>query len=566
MEEDELQGKFIQRMEEEEDLQMKPIQRMEEDELQGKFIQRAEAPAPKTNNTGLPDNLKSGIENLSGMSMDHVKVHRNSDKPAQVQAHAYAQGSEIHLAPGQEKHLPHEAWHVVQQAQGRVKPTMQMKGVAVNDDVGLETEADVMGARALSQGQSEMGAIPSKGKNPQPLPANQERVAQRLVGFEFETKWDLRKPGDVDWDSDTKLVSGPGWQMSPDEISGNRAKIEFKTDPFNVDGPDTKTLSTPIVLTFGAIRSFIEDSLLTFDNGDFTNLGNHTNFPAYNTVAVRPNGPITAKPQATGGVRVDLILDFLKDMASSDNSVDLLPHPSAKTELQNSINYIEPKTPQDNVMAKKLAGVIALLGDLVARFQSGKTRYDHLEGILRERIRGKYRTFLEGGERSELEKTAKKDELQLEYDARNAALLNRLRPSYAKANAPALARIAFNDLPHIEFAHLEKHVLLAAGLTEGDGGLRMFPLGLKVAEDLEETISEWIESIQQDRGETEGENWSARALETVDVGHGDKRDTGIPFELRGLKGPLPYQDWFEFAKPFLAYFRELNTRDKTVDN
>jgi hypothetical protein len=66
-----------------------------------------------------------------------------------VQAHAYAQGSQIHLGPGQEQHLPHEAWHVVQQAQGRVKPTMQMKGIAVNDDAGLEKEADVMGAKAL---------------------------------------------------------------------------------------------------------------------------------------------------------------------------------------------------------------------------------------------------------------------------------------------------------------------------------------------------------------------------------------------------------------------------------
>ncbi|NHN24915.1 DUF4157 domain-containing protein [Flavobacterium jejuense] len=104
----------------------------------------------KTNNTGLPDNLKSGIENLSGHAMDDVKVHYNSDKPAQLNAHAYAQGSEIHLASGQEKHLPHEAWHVVQQKQGRVKPTMQMKGkVNVNDDTGLEKEADVMGAKAL---------------------------------------------------------------------------------------------------------------------------------------------------------------------------------------------------------------------------------------------------------------------------------------------------------------------------------------------------------------------------------------------------------------------------------
>lgn len=107
------------------------------------------APERKPNNTGLPDQLKSGIESLSGISMDGVKVHYNSSKPAQLQAHAYAQGSEIHLTPGQEQHLPHEAWHVVQQAQGRVTPTMQMKGgMSVNDDVGLESEADVMGAKA----------------------------------------------------------------------------------------------------------------------------------------------------------------------------------------------------------------------------------------------------------------------------------------------------------------------------------------------------------------------------------------------------------------------------------
>jgi len=105
----------------------------------------------KENNTGLPDNLKTGVENLSGISLDDVKVHRNSDKPVQLNAHAYAQGTDIHLGAGQEKHLPHEAWHVVQQKQGRVKPTLQMKsGMSVNDDTVLEREADLMGLKALS--------------------------------------------------------------------------------------------------------------------------------------------------------------------------------------------------------------------------------------------------------------------------------------------------------------------------------------------------------------------------------------------------------------------------------
>lgn len=104
------------------------------------------------NRGGLPSRLQSGIEQLSGMDMSGVKVHYNSAKPAQLQAHAYAQGNSIHLGPGQEKHLPHEAWHVVQQAQGRVKPTMQMAKVQINDDQGLESEADRMGAKALRIG------------------------------------------------------------------------------------------------------------------------------------------------------------------------------------------------------------------------------------------------------------------------------------------------------------------------------------------------------------------------------------------------------------------------------
>ncbi|QNK63917.1 DUF4157 domain-containing protein [Pedobacter sp. PAMC26386] len=122
----------------------------ENKEKKGQSLSRNVSQRKKENNTGLPDDLKSGIENLSSHSLDDVKVHYNSDKPSQLQAHAYAQGTNIHLGPGQEKHLPHEAWHVVQQKQGRVQPTMQMKGgVNVNDDQELEHEADVMGAKAF---------------------------------------------------------------------------------------------------------------------------------------------------------------------------------------------------------------------------------------------------------------------------------------------------------------------------------------------------------------------------------------------------------------------------------
>lgn len=139
------------------------VQKQESEEkeklLQGKMIgtiQRQEIPkeeplqTKRENNTGMPDNLKAGVENLSGIDMSDVKVHYNSSKPADVGALAYTQGTNIHVAPGQEKHLPHEAWHVVQQKQGRVQPTMLLNGVVINDNTGLEQEADLIGKAVKS--------------------------------------------------------------------------------------------------------------------------------------------------------------------------------------------------------------------------------------------------------------------------------------------------------------------------------------------------------------------------------------------------------------------------------
>jgi hypothetical protein len=134
----------------------------------------------KPNKTGLPDNLKSGIEHLSGYSMDDVKVHYNSNKPAQLNAHAYAQGTDIHLASGQEKHLPHEAWHVVQQKQGRVQPTMQLKNkININDDDGLEREADVIGDQIFQK------KVP---KNSNFSSALGNKTIQRVIRWKIESE------------------------------------------------------------------------------------------------------------------------------------------------------------------------------------------------------------------------------------------------------------------------------------------------------------------------------------------------------------------------------------------
>ncbi len=98
-------------------------------------------PAP-----GLPPGLRAGLEALSGLSLQAVRVHHDSTQPAALAAQAFAQGPEIHLAPGQAQQLPHEAWHVVQQAQGRVAAPAS----GPQRDASLEAEADLMGALASS--------------------------------------------------------------------------------------------------------------------------------------------------------------------------------------------------------------------------------------------------------------------------------------------------------------------------------------------------------------------------------------------------------------------------------
>jgi Domain of unknown function (DUF4157) len=125
-----------------------PIQRQPTEAGDGPVASVASRPS----HTGLPDKLKAGVESLSGFDMSDVRVHFNSSKPARLQALAYTRGTHIHLAPGQARHLPHEAWHVAQQKQGRVQPSFQLKGEQFNDDQRLEHEADVMGKKVTSAG------------------------------------------------------------------------------------------------------------------------------------------------------------------------------------------------------------------------------------------------------------------------------------------------------------------------------------------------------------------------------------------------------------------------------
>lgn len=159
------------------------------DETTGSFfspLQHREP--PPENKTGMTNQLKSGLESLSGFDLSDVRVHYNSSKPAQLNALAYARGNDIHVGPGQDKHVAHEGWHVVQQRQGRVQPTTSEAGVAVNDNSSLETEADVMGSKAM-QMQTTRPFAPAKNSYPgkgETLPLQRMPVAQLVISAVVE--------------------------------------------------------------------------------------------------------------------------------------------------------------------------------------------------------------------------------------------------------------------------------------------------------------------------------------------------------------------------------------------
>ncbi len=128
-----------------------PIQRREQ--------RAARTPAPAAGGSGggdaLPDPVRTKMEGSFGADFSAVRVHQGGEAAA-LHADAYAEGTDLHFAPGRyDPHsesgqalLGHELGHVVQQAEGRVAATRQMHGAAVNDDPALEREADVWGERA----------------------------------------------------------------------------------------------------------------------------------------------------------------------------------------------------------------------------------------------------------------------------------------------------------------------------------------------------------------------------------------------------------------------------------
>jgi hypothetical protein len=146
----------------------------------------------------LPEAVQAKMEQSFGADFSDVRVHEGQQATA-VGARAYTQASDIHFAPGAyqpgtqqgQELLGHELTHVVQQRQGRVQASTQYKGVAINDDPSLESEADQMGARAARGDAAEMGGgaggpgTETVQRDALPFPANLKAATTRKQIFDI---------------------------------------------------------------------------------------------------------------------------------------------------------------------------------------------------------------------------------------------------------------------------------------------------------------------------------------------------------------------------------------------
>jgi hypothetical protein len=527
----------------------------------------AEVPTSETvgkNITGLPDNLKKGMENLSRISLDDVKVHRNSDKPAQLQAHAYAQGTDIHLGPGQERHLPHEAWHVVQQKQGRVRPTMQMKGkVNVNNNEGLEKEADVMGEKAMQMKapNNSSTAITVRPNNSTRL---NSRVVQRSVGFEFETGWLLKAPANA-IGMHTPVIEGTNWKVVPDRVDYSEVELremgigvgkthvgsgsmEFVTDAFaeNELGPGgglDKTLQeiesvgnklTTAPKAGGWLSSNLDTSLSNA-LGAGVSWGNHLSLPPHGrpgepafeaqlnkreNLLVRRIGDLASAPQMTGGIKLDQLIHVLEKMATG-------PGPAMPGQATPSSALMAQSDPLEvTIQAECVRRAKIIAGRRVEDGSISPGQRAAFEGILA--ILGSYICLAQ-------------------------AYGNNI--AYDKGIAPLLSRTDFGGFPGWATRTLwfEEDVLLSSGgryagenelnVAEGNDNLFVKPrlhAGL--------TTSAWIKGIIEGKDKLDwgqdrtNANWNPQM-----VGMPGNQAEGHVYEFRRLVNPLPFNQWRQFT-------------------
>ena len=217
-------------------------------------------PVLEKSSQGLPLKLKAGIEKRTGIDMSDVIVHYNSNVPTEKGLLAYTKGNHIYLASGQEKHLPHEAWHVVQQKQGRVNPTLFLQKEKFNINSDLENEADTMAPKIDKESK-----LPTSNLK-KVRPPQEETIQPKLTEGALNVVGEQHSISQEDRKAEQKFMT---------KILGINKKQIWLESEFKLGVPpkgrkkDKRPLADPFELRF--LQSLNYAKKITRDNYSFSN-------------------------------------------------------------------------------------------------------------------------------------------------------------------------------------------------------------------------------------------------------------------------------------------------------
>ena len=291
------------------------------------------------NRTGIPLQLKRRMEEHTGLSFQDVQVHYNSEQPGKINALAYTQGTQVYLAPGEEKHLPHELGHVVQQKQGIVKAdTRYPGGVCMNTDPRLEREADQIGAR---------GNLPTQTERT-------ERFSRPAPGESAETSFE-RTPGE----SFLPVQRMSVFEGMKTKYVKKSLKREMGETPDSADKSHRVPVQVPQVARYkregwfavsDLKKYFTEESIQASDVGDLLEV--YIQFCEYDFAKDRPNWEIddpvdlngqlewkqTAREMLAAGT-----LSLNDVIESLDQCIRFLPQAMSEETFEEPLSALEKK-------------------------------------------------------------------------------------------------------------------------------------------------------------------------------------------------------------------------------
>ena len=350
------------------------------------------------------------------------------------------------------------------------------------------------------------------------------------------------------------------WKITPDS-----SNMEFSTEPFEEEGdnPELERMQTAVGEMAGAfdmvhlMAGFNQAEDKDTPLADVIDTGTHYLFDEHPVSVPRDMRlyPPTAKPQVTGGVRLENIPALLEASSSTELPLESATNPEDVALLgEDPIERTRSqKRPVGGGDFTKDSGILVRSELLASIYVSGlKHRgvegWDKLEGML-----ALIYTYLLAGDRQE------RVQDQAKYFV---PLMSRMSFAGMYSTLPREARDAFDPEAILDNARLDPAAPLYkmgySDVAAGDKAVAKGPIRKK-----------WLESIERGRdlmsaegktSVTQGMFASSPALgehRTLDPDHQGNLEKLVQIELRRLPGAVPPEEWTPLATTLFEMFQRV---------